>query len=80
MYIQELEKLIDGKRESLVFSNKVSRDTLIEELFSIFFSLGHIPKGEFINDNPSYLVYDLHSEESSIRVVEFSDKLILMRL
>lgn len=88
--LTELENLISGKADSIeiIISPDISRELILEQLNNIIISLfpGCWTKGEFINEDVDYVIYDLHSEVpdltlfSSIRIFDFGNKFKLVRV
>jgi hypothetical protein len=86
-----LENLVCGKTECVEIASKdTTRESVVELLNTILFS--HFPgcllHGEFLDkENANYLVYEVHFSEkeshndfSAIRLLDFGDKLRLIRV
>ncbi|MCM2325472.1 MAG: hypothetical protein NDI94_03345 [Candidatus Woesearchaeota archaeon] len=85
----ELEQLISGTKDSIELTVDLPREEIVEEINHLVAS--HHPgtwmTGEFMNpDESDYLVYDLHISGaknfnfSSIRLLDFGDKFLLVRV
>ena len=86
--VAELEQLITGKTDMLEITagQEMCRESVLDLLNSMLLSLfpGCLPHGEFINDDDSYLVYDLKvsiaDSSSLIRFIDFGTTFKLMRI
>jgi hypothetical protein len=85
-WILMLEELVLGKCDTVEFT-ECSRDEIVDEINHLL--LQEHPRarisGKFVNPSQAdYLAYDLHMEdeenEGSIRLLDFGDKLVLVRM